>query len=321
MIVRDIHVEVDVLAYLESKGLHKVRLVGDNVMCCCPFHNERSPSFGVNYYSGVYNCFGCGAKGSFGHLVKTFDNFDTVYDAETYLIDTYGRYVVSIDDELTLEFRDEDKPSDYWIEESVLSEYNWRHPYLVGRGIEERWQRRFGIGYSKKHRAITIPWRDEFARLITIKFRSTVDKKFWYSPTLPVGLKKETLWGLDRVISQRVKTVAITEAEIDCLSVWQGGYPSVGSVAIGGNQFSQEQADKLYRTLPEDTELIDFTDNDKGGAYVKERISDLLSGRFKLTQVDWSLIDREVKDANDLSANEVGLLLHRREPLGIKLIF
>ena len=29
----------------------------------CPFHEDHTPSFGVNIESGGYNCFGCGAKG------------------------------------------------------------------------------------------------------------------------------------------------------------------------------------------------------------------------------------------------------------------
>jgi DNA primase len=322
VIVRHIHVELDVQTYLESKGLHKVRPIGENVMACCPFHDERSPSFGVNSYTGVYNCFGCGAKGSIGHLVKVLEGHDTVYDAETYLIQMFGRYAVSVEDELTLEFGDEDEPTDYWISDDLLSDYGFRHPYLGSRGIDETWQRRFGIGYCKKHGAITIPWRDEFGRLITIKFRSVKEKKFWYNPPLPNGLKAETLWGLDKVLRNGFDKIALTEAEIDGLSVWQGGSPlGIGACGIGGNQFNQAQANKLIRLLPSESEIIIFTDNDRGGEQAKERISDLLSGRFKLSQVDWSLVDRDVKDANDLSTDEVAILLNHRKPLGVTLVF
>lgn len=322
MIVRSIRIDLDVQEYLESMSLHKIRPVGDNVMACCPFHDERAPSFGVSTIDGVYNCFGCGAKGTIGHLVKVLGKFDTVFDAETYLIHTYGKYAVDVDDELALEFGDEARRLDYWIDENALDPYKFRHPYLENRGIEEAWQRFFGIGYSKQHRAITIPWRDENGRLLTTKFRSVQAKKFWYDPPLPPGIKRETLWSLDKVIRSGFTTVALTEAEVDGMSVWQAGAPrKIGATGIGGNQFNDVQANKLIRLLPAHSEIISFCDNDHGGEHAKGLISDYLSGRFRLSEVNWSLIDRPVKDANDLTKEEIGLLLDNRKPMGIKLFF
>ncbi len=36
---------------------------GHEFKACCPFHNEKSPSFTVNDQKGFYHCFGCGAHG------------------------------------------------------------------------------------------------------------------------------------------------------------------------------------------------------------------------------------------------------------------
>ena len=36
---------------------------GHEFKACCPFHNEKSPSFTVNDVKGFYHCFGCGAHG------------------------------------------------------------------------------------------------------------------------------------------------------------------------------------------------------------------------------------------------------------------
>jgi len=41
---------------------------GDEFVCCCPFHEERNPSFSLNMEKGVYYCFGCGASGGLNQL-------------------------------------------------------------------------------------------------------------------------------------------------------------------------------------------------------------------------------------------------------------
>src|SRR5690554_7455872 len=36
---------------------------GQNLWACCPFHNEKSPSFSVSTVKQIYKCFGCGKAG------------------------------------------------------------------------------------------------------------------------------------------------------------------------------------------------------------------------------------------------------------------
>ncbi|MBA3053638.1 MAG: DNA primase [Sphingomonadales bacterium] len=50
------------LSGLIGRGL-KLDKAGREFKACCPFHNEKSPSFTVNDEKGFYHCFGCGAHG------------------------------------------------------------------------------------------------------------------------------------------------------------------------------------------------------------------------------------------------------------------
>ena len=44
---------------------------GANYIGCCPFHNEKTPSFYVSQTKGIYKCFGCGESGNaVGFLMK-----------------------------------------------------------------------------------------------------------------------------------------------------------------------------------------------------------------------------------------------------------
>ena len=44
---------------------------GANHIGCCPFHNEKTPSFNVSPSKGIYKCFGCGESGNaVGFLMK-----------------------------------------------------------------------------------------------------------------------------------------------------------------------------------------------------------------------------------------------------------
>src|SRR5688572_11645906 len=42
----------------------KLKKSGANFSACCPFHNEKTPSFTVSATKQFYHCFGCGAHGN-----------------------------------------------------------------------------------------------------------------------------------------------------------------------------------------------------------------------------------------------------------------
>lgn len=56
--------------YLSSHLNRFVDRRGSNFSAaCCPFHDERNPSFSVNKVSGSFVCFACGEKGGLAELI------------------------------------------------------------------------------------------------------------------------------------------------------------------------------------------------------------------------------------------------------------
>ena len=66
---------VDMVALVSSNV--ELRRAGVNsYFGCCPFHDERTPSFGVNPVEKVYYCFGCQASGDVFTFVQETEGVD-----------------------------------------------------------------------------------------------------------------------------------------------------------------------------------------------------------------------------------------------------
>ncbi|QJD78719.1 DNA primase [Spirosoma rhododendri] len=62
---------------------------GSNYIACCPFHNEKTPSFNVNPVRQIYKCFGCGKAGDAVRFVMDIENIG-YGEALRYLAKKYG---------------------------------------------------------------------------------------------------------------------------------------------------------------------------------------------------------------------------------------
>lgn len=64
----------DIIDYASS--FMTIKKSGKNYMACCPFHNEKTPSFNINRDKQLFHCFGCGASGNFVQLVMRLEGLD-----------------------------------------------------------------------------------------------------------------------------------------------------------------------------------------------------------------------------------------------------
>ena len=62
---------------------------GSSYVACCPFHNEKTPSFHVTPSKGIYKCFGCGKAGSAVGFVMDYEHM-TYPEALRYLAKKYN---------------------------------------------------------------------------------------------------------------------------------------------------------------------------------------------------------------------------------------
>ena len=49
---------------------------GNNYTCCCPFHEEKTPSFVVSPQKAIFHCFGCGAGGNVLTFIKDYEGLN-----------------------------------------------------------------------------------------------------------------------------------------------------------------------------------------------------------------------------------------------------
>ncbi|MBR0197928.1 MAG: DNA primase [Kiritimatiellae bacterium] len=61
-VLEEIKARTDLAELVASYGI-QVRQSGASTVACCPFHNEKTPSFNINSAKGFYHCFGCGESG------------------------------------------------------------------------------------------------------------------------------------------------------------------------------------------------------------------------------------------------------------------
>jgi DNA primase len=63
---------VDIVDVIESRV--PLKKAGREYQACCPFHNEKTPSFTVSPGKQFYHCFGCGAHGSAVGFLMDYEN-------------------------------------------------------------------------------------------------------------------------------------------------------------------------------------------------------------------------------------------------------
>ena len=83
------NIKSKILISSELEKKTKIIKKGKDIWCCCPFHNEKTPSCKINDDLGSFYCFGCGAKGDIFTIYQDLFNY-TFLDAVKELSERAG---------------------------------------------------------------------------------------------------------------------------------------------------------------------------------------------------------------------------------------
>ncbi len=123
----------------------------------CPFHDERSPSFGIDPVEKLYHCFGCGAGGDLFQFVMETDSLDFTEALELLAERTNVKLEPVSEDPRQAQKRERrarllqlmERTADYYIRTLwEASEAATAREYLLGRGLTEETLREFRLGYA-----------------------------------------------------------------------------------------------------------------------------------------------------------------------------
>jgi len=155
--IDDLLARVDIVDIVDARV--KLKKAGKNYAACCPFHNEKTPSFSVSQEKQFYHCFGCGVHGNAIDFVMEFDNLDFVESIEE-LANGLGldvpREQRSGEVSSAPRANSEEKRSLYDLMGSISQFYasqlkvSANKPaidYLKQRGLSGEIVKKFGIGY------------------------------------------------------------------------------------------------------------------------------------------------------------------------------
>ena len=74
--IDDLLARLDIVDIIDARV--KLKKKGKNYSACCPFHNEKTPSFSVSQEKQFYHCFGCGVHGNAIDFIMEFERLEFV---------------------------------------------------------------------------------------------------------------------------------------------------------------------------------------------------------------------------------------------------
>ncbi|RUO39112.1 DNA primase [Pseudidiomarina aestuarii] len=155
--IHDLLDRADVVEVVDSRV--PLKKAGRNYQACCPFHNEKSPSFTVAPDKQFYHCFGCGEHGNAIDFLMKFDGLEFPEAIEELArmmgLEVPREQVVNPQAEARKRAQAADDYQQMELAAKYFAHQLRKHPnsarvidYLKGRGLSGDIVKSFQIGYA-----------------------------------------------------------------------------------------------------------------------------------------------------------------------------
>ncbi|PAF46527.1 DNA primase [Helicobacter sp. 12S02634-8] len=295
-------------------GYIELKRVGSNFSACCPFHDEKTPSFIVNRTKGLYHCYGCGVGGDAIKFVMEYEKISFAEAVEkiaeicNYPLEYEKSTILRKDDSKLLEAMAR------FYHKRLLELAPYRE-YLLQRGVSEASIEKFTLGFcgasfesvrfvqdnglSKDELvALGVLGEDQarvyarFAERIMFPIHSPNGKvvgfggrtlkeglaKYINSPQSKQFNKSKLLYGyhIAKEHIYKYNQIIITEGYLDVILLHQAGFNT--AVATLGTALTSEHLPLLAKGSPK---IILSYDGDKAGINAALRASEMLAKESK----------------------------------------
>ena len=202
-IIEEVRVRNDIVDVIsEYAGLKKA---GNSYKCCCPFHNEKTPSFTVSREKQMYHCFGCGAGGNVYTFIMKYENL-TFPEAIQFLAKRAGITLPERELSPADRAKADRRTTMYEVNKIAAAYFHFlltkteaggrAYQYYKERGYTDETIKKFGLGYAEIYSDDLYKYlkkrefKDEIIRdagLIEIDEKKGPHDVFWNRVMVPIA--------------------------------------------------------------------------------------------------------------------------------------
>lgn len=270
-------------------------------LCYCPLPSHKgkrkSPSFSINFEKGIWQCFGCSAKGNILDFAARMEGLDpfrggSIRTVALKLMNVFGLNADGQRPSASAHSPPTAKSTVNPLPDAVpklpvvvnapldfaLKDLDAEHPYLDKRGFTPVTVKQFGLGFCNRgmfRGRIAIPIRDDEGRLVAYAGRVIDDRAITETNSkykLPPPRERDgklyefhksvVVYNLSE-ISEKVSDIVVVEGFPSVWWLWQNEWPN--TVAVMGSECSEAQAKLIVSKVDLDGRVWALTDGDEAG--------------------------------------------------------